>query len=89
MTSEKAVRQTVHHISSTTVTRRLHMISSPIGSDSMIRIASCSGVSRVMRAGAAMEEATSIRRFSAASTLSRSPGARIVVASRSSMIAGP
>ena len=33
--SEKAVRQTVCHISSTTVTRRLHMISSETGSASI------------------------------------------------------
>ena len=44
MISENAVRMTVSHISSTTVTRRLHMISSEIGSASMRAIASASGV---------------------------------------------
>ena len=44
MISENAVRQTVSHISSTTVTSRLHMISSEIGSASMRAIASASGV---------------------------------------------
>ena len=44
MISENAVRITVSHISSTTVTSRLHMISSEIGSASIRAIASASGV---------------------------------------------
>ena len=85
----KAVRQTVSHISSTTVTSRDHMISSAIGSASMRAIASGSGMSRVTTASGIGAEATAMRRLPPASTLTTSPGGTMVVASRSSMIAGP
>ena len=49
----KAVRQIVCHISSTTVTSLLHMISSDTGSASISAAACAIGVSAVMRAAGA------------------------------------
>ena len=89
MTSEKAVRHTVSHISSTTVIRRDHMISSAMGSASMRATAWASGMSAVMLSSAWAVAAMVIRRFRLASTSTLSPGATMVVDSRSSMIAGP
>ncbi len=88
MIREKAVRQMVSHISSTTVTRRLHMISSAIGSASMAaRACACDmpGRTRSM----ALASPMAMRRLPAASTRRVSPGATTVVASRSSTMAGP
>ena len=87
--SEKAVRQIVCHISSTTVTRRLHMISSETGSASISAAACSIGVSAVTRAAGAAARPMSIASVPVASTVTLSPGGMTVVASRSSMIAGP
>ena len=83
------MRQTVCHISSTIEISRDHMISSPIGSDSMRAFATSSAMPGVTRASALTVAPTAMRRFSTASTVSASPGAMMVVASRSSMMAGP
>ncbi len=89
MTSENAVRHTVSHISSTTLTSRLHMISSAIGSASMRAMASCKGVSCVTVTGRAAGVPTAMRRFNVASTSTASSGPTTVVASRSSTMHGP
>ena len=87
--SEKAVRTMVCHISSTTVTSRAHMISSDTGSLSINAVASAMGVAGVMRALAGAATAMAMRSVPVASTATVSPGATMVVASRSSMMAGP
>ena len=83
------MRQIVCHISSTTVTSRLHMISSETGSASISAAACSIGVSAVTRAAGAAARPMSIASVPVASTVTLSPGGTIVVASRSSMIAGP
>jgi hypothetical protein len=85
----KPVRHTVCHISSTTVTRRLHMISSETGSASITVAAVASGVSAATRAAGAGGRPISIASDPLVSTRTVSPGGMIVVASRSSMMAGP
>ena len=87
--SEKAVRTMVCHISSTTVTRRAHIISSDTGSASINARASAIGVAGVMRAAAGSATAMRMRMVPVASTIMLSPGAMMVVDSRSSIIAGP
>ena len=88
--SEKAVRQMVCHISSTTVTSRLHMISSETGSASISATACCQRRLRGDRARPARRRGRCrCASVPAASTVTLSPGGMTVVASRSSMIAGP
>ena len=90
MISENAVRITVSHISSTTVTSRLHMISSEIGSASIRAIASASGVPGATSAcGGAATPIASRRLRLRVDRAALSPGGTTVVASRSSTIAGP
>ena len=89
MISENAVRMTVSHISSTTLTRRLHMISSEIGSASMRAIASASVMPGATSARGADATPIARRMLRLSSTRSMSPGGTTVVASRSSTIAGP
>ena len=86
---EYAVRQTVCHISSTMEIKRDHMISSPMGSASMRAMAVSSAMPGVTRASDLAVAPTAMRRLRTVSTVSASPGAMIVVASRSSIIAGP
>src|SRR3981081_1729142 len=69
--------------------RRDHMISSPIGSASSSAVAWARDMPGVTSAWAFWAAATAMRRLRAASTVTLSPGAMTVVASRSSMIAGP
>ena len=81
---------TVCHISSTTVTRRLHMISSETGSASISAIASASGVPGVTRACGGAATPIAMRKIDGSHRRAAlSPGGMTVVASRSSTIAGP
>jgi hypothetical protein len=65
------------------------MISSETGSESIKAAACASGISGVTRAAAGWARPTAMLRLPPASTLSRSSGPNTVVASRSSMMAGP
>ena len=65
------------------------MISSDTGSASISAAAWASGVSAVMRAAGAAGRPISMRSAPLASSVIRSPGKMTVVASRSSMMAGP